>query len=444
MKGCPNCAKVSRRDLLTGLGSWAAFAALARRGDAQVDAGQVAAQNSAKACIFVNLDGAPSHLDTFDVKDAGWNPDDADIRQYGPIALSFRLFPRLSRFTNDLLLLRSVSSWEAEHQRGQFYLQTAHPSNPAFLAETPHIGAVVGLELGGAGKLPPFLALNGRSGQGATFLGGRFEPMVAPANQNGFQTIEHCCYGTNGQALFNEKYRMLRELEATAAPPQDQAMAAASVYYEAARELMYDPVITEVFRFSGDDDARYGSNTFGRSCIVARNAVRARAGASFITIRNGGWDTHQSMFDTSYPQNFYNLARTLDTGVGALVEDLAASGHLSETLIVIMGEFGRTPGPLNSRGGRDHHRHAMSVAMLGGGVKGGRVIGATDENGDRVVEFGWSKERAIYVEDITATIYSALGVNWTKRITDTPTGRIFEYVPSSSRGLYVPVREVFG
>jgi uncharacterized protein (DUF1501 family) len=268
--------------------------------------------------------------------------------------------------------------------------------------------------------------------------------MVAPANAGGLSTVVHNYYGNQSQLRFNEKFALLRDLEAGLRDAPFSAAAAANAsFYESANQLMYDPVIIDVFRFSEEDRQRYGATSFGNSCIVARNAVRSEAGASFINIRNGGWDTHQSMFDTSYPQNFYNLCRVLDSGLGPLIEDLRSSGHLDRTLIVVLGEFGRTPGPLNSRGGRDHHKYAMSAVMFGGGVAGGRVIGATDANGDRVIDPGWHANRPIYIEDITTTIYSALGINWTKRITDTPTGRIFEYVPGSSRGEFEPVTEVF-
>ena len=109
-----------------------------------------------------------------------------------------------------------------------------------------------------------------------------------------------------------------------------------------------------------------------------------------------------------------------------------------------MSEFGRTPGPLNARGGRDHHRDAMSVVMIGGGVRGGKVIGATDSNGERIIEPGWSQKRPIVVEDIVATVYSALGIDWTKSMLDTPSGRKFEYVPYAERGQYTAIEEVFG
>jgi len=446
MKTCPSCAKITRRELLAGASSWAALSVLAQRGDAQIETRPVNARGTARAVIFINLQGAPSHLDTFDVKDAPWNPDDADMQQgAGGIVMSNTLFPNLLRLSSDLLLLRSVSSWEAAHDRGQFYMQTAHPSNPAFIAETPHLGAVVALEKGGTGPLPPFLAPNGGYGQGATFLGGRYQPMAAQANAGGLTTIEHNYYGNQSQSRFNEKYAFLSEIDASLrSSPPSQAMADHAAFYDSAKLLMYDQAISAVFRFSSDDAGRYGNTNLGRAAIVARNAVRSRNGTVFINLTQGGWDTHQNMFDKLYAPNMYTLCGDLDRAVGALVDDLKASGDLDQTLIVMFGEFGRTPGPLNGRGGRDHHRDAMSVAMLGGGVKGGRTIGATDSNGEKVIEPGWSAQRAVYMEDIAATIYSALGINWTKRITDTPTKRIFEYVPYASEGRFTAVDEVFG
>jgi uncharacterized protein (DUF1501 family) len=116
---------------------------------------------------------------------------------------------------------------------------------------------------------------------------------------------------------------------------------------------------------------------------------------------------------------------------------------MQNTQIVMLGEFGRTPGPLNSRGGRDHHRDAMSVVMMGGGVRGGTIIGATDSNGANIIDPGWRQQRPIVIEDIVATAYSALGIDWTKSIQDTPSGRKFEYVPYGQANLYTAIEEVF-
>ncbi|MGH9660339.1 MAG: DUF1501 domain-containing protein, partial [Bryobacteraceae bacterium] len=372
----------------------------------------------------------------------------ADIQQHGNgILLNRTFFPNFTRFANDMLVLRSVQSWEAEHQRGQFYLTTAHPANPAFLAESPHIGAVVALEKGGQGKLPPFISLNGNAGRGSVFLGGKYEPMSAPANQGGFTTIQHNFFGNvqQSQTRFDQRYALLNELDARMrANPFDLSMAKHADFYGSARQLMYDPLITDVFRFSAEDNARYGNHNFGRACIVARNIVRADAGAVYVNINNNGWDTHQRMLDTAYSPNMYVLAGQLDQGVGMMIEDLKQSGHFDTTLIVMMGEFGRTPGPLNAQDGRDHHKDAMSVAMFGGGVRGGVAIGATDANGAQIIEPGWHMNRPIYPEDIVSTLYSALGINWTKGITDTPSGRRYEYIPLAWNGRFTAVREVFG
>jgi hypothetical protein len=346
-----------------------------------------------------------------------------------------------------MTILRSVRSWEAAHERGVFYMQTAHPSNPAFVAETPHMGAVVATERGNGGPMPPFLSLNqsGMTVQGSKFLGGTVAPLAAPANAGGLTTIEHNYFGTNSQTRFQQRYQLLEELDADMRTnPPDQALSDHADFYTAARRMMYDNAIASVFKFTDDDNQRYGNSNFGRSAIVARNAIRANNGTVFVALSQGGWDTHQSMFDRTYPGNMYQLCNELDFGVGNLVQDLKASGDFSKTLIVMLGEFARTPGPLNSQGGRDHHRDAMSVVMMGGGVRGGRAIGATDAIGEKIIDPGWKGQRAIVMEDIAATVYSALGINWTKAIEDTPTGRKFEYVPLGAAGTYFPVDEVFG
>ena len=392
------------------------------------------------------LNGAPSQLDTFDVKDAAWNSVDADIQQHGNIALSNTFFPKLSTLTDDLCILRSVRSWEAIHDRGVFYMQTAHPSNPAFLAETPHVGAIVANELGGVGPMPPFLSLNQDGGtfQGSTFLGGSVAPFAAPADGSGLSAIQHDYFGEDSRTRFFERYSLLEQLDRKLRrDPLSAEMAAQAAHYESARQMMFNESIEAVFRLEEEETDRYGDSDIGRAARVARNAVRAKNGTTFIALTHSGWDTHQRMFDRNNNPNMYTLTNELDTAIGALVQDLKSSGDLDETLIVMMGEFGRTPGGLNLQGGRDHHRNAMSVALMGGGVAGNRVIGRTDSSGAAVVEPGWSGQRVIVMEDIAATIYSALGIDWTKSIQDTPSGRRFEYVPFASTGLYTSIDEVF-
>jgi hypothetical protein len=433
--------------MLRRAAEWAAFMTVAKGGAAQVLTSDARPRGTARACVFFYLNGAPSHVDTFDVKDGPWNPRDANIQQYhGGIAMSATLFPRLSQMTGDLCILRSVRSWEAAHDRGMFYMQTAHASNPAFIIETPHMGAIVASEKGNDGAMPPFLLLDsgGNATQGSAFLGGRSSPMRASANQSIVQTMQHNYFGTDSPQRFEQRFEMLKDLDSSLlANTHDRAISNHGAYYDSAKKLMYDPTIASIFRLNTEKNSNYGETTLGKSANIASNAIRANNGAVFIAINSGGWDTHQGMFDKAYAPNMYTLTRDLDSAVAGLVEDLKASGDLDQTLIVIMGEFGRTPGPLNSQGGRDHHRDAMSVVMIGGGVAGGRVIGATDSIGRNVLDPGWSMQRPIVMEDIASTIYSALGINWTKNLLDTPSGRRFEYVPSASRGAYRPVDEVF-
>ncbi len=436
----------TRRSWLARTVRLGALAATARYGDESRAQGALP-RGSATTCVFINLVGAPSHVDTFDIKDGPWNPPDARFEQFsGGIVLNTTLFPTIGLHANDLAILRSVRSWEAAHERGQFYVQTAHPANPAFVAETPHIGAVIGLEKDPGGVLPPFLSFSGNI-RGATFLGGRFEPFNAPANSGGLGIVEPNFLGGDQAApmRYRRRFELLQALEQRfRSNPFDARTASHAELYDSADRMMFNPVVSQVFRFSQEDEFRYGAGGLGNACLVARNAIRADAGPAFIAIDHHGWDTHSGMFDRGAQPNFYQLTYELDRAVGSLIADLKGAGRLNQTLIVVMGEFGRTPGSLNSRGGRDHHKDAQSVLMAGGGVRGGRAIGATDSLGAMVTEPGWNRGRPIYMEDVTATIYSALGIDWTKSLVDTPSGRKFEYVPGAEFDAFGPVEEVFG
>ncbi len=164
----------------------------------------------------------------------------------------------------------------------------------------------------------------------------------------------------------------------------------------------------------------------------------------FLGIR----DFHTNIYDKAQKWNHYNLSRELDSGLGELIGDLEKTqtrdgpSLLDQTLIVCMGEFGRTPGDITVNKGRNHHRFAMSGLFAGGGIAGGQAIGATDEQGAKVVKPGWSKKRSIYPEDVAATIYSALGIDWSKEITKTPSGRAFRYVERQSGTDFLDVGEI--
>lgn len=359
--------------------------------------------------------------------------------------MSRRLFPELSRLTNEFCVIRSAASKEAAHERGQFTIQTGHAFNPAVAPEIPHVGAVVSREKLTRGKMPPFLALHSQGVRGPAFLGGQFSPLSPWPNRNGIYTLQHNFYGPSSQQVFGEKFDLLSALDAPLRrAPASQGMADYASMYEQARQMMYDPAIDNVFKFSAEDERRYGNNNFGNSLITARNAVRANNGAVFVFTSLDGWDAHASMFDSgNLYTNYFRLCAQLDTGLAQLMQDLKASGDLARTMIVVMGEFGRTPGALNSRDGRDHYKEVMSVLLAGGGVRGGHVIGETDAEARNIITPGWRGGRPVFVEDVMATIYSALGIDWTKSIADTPSGRRFSYLVGAAEGDVQPVNEVF-
>jgi hypothetical protein len=205
-------------------------------------------------------------------------------------------------------------------------------------------------------------------------------------------------------------------------------------FYGSAFSLMSSPRLPQVFTLNEEERKRYGSSSLGDACLLARNLVQADAGTRYICISHGGWDLHANMFDPNAKVNHYTLCKELDAALSSLLIDLAknkaadGTSLLDKTFIVGMGEFGRTGGALTVNKGRDHNRMAQTAFFAGAGVKGGRAFGVTDEKGVKVVKTEWNEKRPIYTEDVVATIYSQLGIDWTKKITNTPSGRAFEYL----------------
>ncbi len=178
-----------------------------------------------------------------------------------------------------------------------------------------------------------------------------------------------------------------------------------------------------------------GATGFGDACLVARQILAARQGTRFIQINFGTWDHHRNVY-TSLP----GMAKPFDNALAALIRDLQAANLFDETLIVAGGEFGRSP-ELNSQGGRDHFLQ-QSFLFCGGGVRG-KVIGATNATGAFTTEAGWSRHRDIRIEDVEATIYSALGINWTTIRRDDPLGIGFPYIPFAQDDVYGPINELW-
>jgi hypothetical protein len=306
----------------------------------------------------------------------------------------------------------------------------------------PHIGSVASIELGPQSAdrtLPAFVALNTNSGPGGGYFPPEHSPFYVNPGGGGLGNTSH----PGGAAAFERRYKLLLETDAEMRMVAEIGTAAEEMaaFNTAARKLMYNPAVNAIFTYDANQRAAYGNTGFGNACIAARNLLRARMGTRFIQITIGGWDHHTNIYQ---PNSLQNLSRQFDNGLGPLIADLKADGLLDETLIVAMGEFGRTVGPLNSGNGRDHFLQ-QSVLFAGAGIRGMRAIGATDDVGRATTDPGWSRARDVRAEDVEATIYSALGIDWTTVRRDDPLGRGFEYVPfAASQDLYGPIHELWG
>ncbi|MCS6884849.1 MAG: DUF1501 domain-containing protein [Acidobacteriota bacterium] len=404
--------------------------------------------NTAKNCIFIHLAGAPSHVDTFDLKEGSWTPKDFEPTTYGEIRWPRGLMPKLAEQLQHISIVRSMNAWALVHGLGREWVEIGRNPATPFAKIAPNIGAVVAMEYESKRqtnqKLPGFIALtDGSTVTGAGYLPPQFAPFKVVPSATGILNSTHPA----GEDRFSTRYRALQgidaELRSGVLGGNSLAMAAA---YNQGKDMMYNPEVLSIFQYTSDEVAPYGNNTFGAACLIARNIIKADLGTRFIEIVNPGWDHHQGIYDRT--QGIYPRAAQIDAAVAKLIADLASTPSktgkslLDETLIVMMGEFGRSPGSLNNQSGRDHYLQ-MSAVFAGGGVKGGRVIGKTSNDGAHTVEYGWQRNVLIRPEDVFCTIYSALGIDYTTVLSDDPFKRGFEYVPYAKDGLYAPIDVLF-
>jgi hypothetical protein len=408
---------------------------------------KVETKNTAKNVIFILLAGAPSHVDTFDLKvTAGVTPTAFNPTDVKGVQWNMGVFPKLAGLFDEIVIARSARAWAAQHTLGQTWMQIGR--NPAAVLGdvAPNMGAIVAIEKKAERRanqiFPTFLGLNSGGAIGAGFLPATYEPFKMDANAGGLPNTTN----PDGAARFTAKYDLLEKLDNTLRinSPYGDPMNDFGAFYQAARGLMYNAAVDKAFRFTAADSARYGNNGFGNALLTAKQVLEANMGTRYIQITLGGWDMHNNIYATAAGQNsIFSLGRVVDNALSTLLSDMQANGQLRETLVVMMGEFGRTVGRLSATNGRDHFLQQF-VFFAGGGIKGGRAIGSTDSTGARTEDFGWSESRDIRVEDVEATIYSALGINWTNIRYDDPFGRGFEYVPYANEGLYKPINELWG
>ncbi|HEX5470628.1 MAG TPA: DUF1501 domain-containing protein [Lacipirellulaceae bacterium] len=348
-----------------------------------------------KSAILLWLGGGPPSIDMWDLK-----PGAPTAGEFKPISTTgdfqiCELMPSLAKQGKHLSVIRSMSTREADHNRGRYYMHTAYV--PSQSVEHPGYGSVVAHEMEKYTtdlQIPPFVSIGGAS-EGPGFLGMAYAPFQVDANgqiRNAQMTVPAARMVDRMKLLGVLEARFISERRGSAADEHAKIL-------RKTQELLTSDQM-KAFKVRSEPKEmldKYGDNNFGRGCLMARRLVEV--GVPFVEVTSGGWDLHQ--------QNFTTLKRKLpelDKGFSALVEDLKQHGLLDSTVILCMGEFGRTP-RINGNAGRDHYARAWSVAIGGAGIRGGRAIGKTNADGTSVEGESHSSE------DLMASVCHALGIS---------------------------------
>jgi uncharacterized protein (DUF1501 family) len=369
-----------------------------------------------RSCILLWMGGGPSQIDTFDLKPGHANG--GPFREIATATPGIRIsehLPRLARHTGKMALIRSMSTREGDHTRGTYLLRTGY--RPEGSIRFPSLGALVAKEHGSEeADLPSFVSIGGSYGGllGAGFLGPRYAPLVlGEGRQNqagdadGYEAglrvpnLRPAGDVTAGQTEARRALlaTMAQEFNAahTGAPARGRQAA-----YDRATRLMHSDA-ARAFNLDQEPPLlrdRYGRNLFGQGCLLARRLVERGVPFVEVVLAGGlGWDTHAQNFPA-----VRSLSGVLDPAWATLLDDLAARGLLDSTLVVWMGEFGRTP-RINPSAGRDHFPNAWTAVLAGGGIRGGQVVGRTSPDGTTV------EERPVDAGDLMATICTALGID---------------------------------
>ena len=377
---------MKRREFLSSLAGVAAL-------KGTLKANQQELKKNAKSAILLWMGGGPSTMDIWDLK-----PDAPTGGPFKPIATTGDVqicehMPLMAKQMHNMAIVRSMSTREADHMRGRYYMHTGYVPNPSMVH--PSYGSVISKQLEKPDLLiPQFVSVNGGS-MGAGFLGAQYDPFAVNSNgqirnlnmkidQRFYQRaqvldmIETNFINNNRGSLAKEHQKVLRKTFNVLTSKEMDAM--------------------KVDKEPENVKERYGDNNFGKGCLMARRLVEV--GIPFIEVGLGGWDNHQNIFptlrDTKLPM--------LDQGMSALVEDLEQRGLLDDTVVIWMGEFSRTP-RINQNAGRDHWARSWSVVVGGGGMKGGIAVGETNSDGTRVESEPYTSQ------DIMASVCKALGIS---------------------------------
>ena len=389
---------------------------LARAGETQ--------KAKAEHVILFWCGGGMSHIDTWDPK-----PGRPVAGEFSPINTSAEgvqissIFPQLAKQMHHAALIRSIAGTNGAHGRASYQLQTSYNQSANLIH--PGIGSIVAHEKDRLGDLPSFITISGNARR-AGYLGQRCEAYFVgrPGEKDPYLAFPAGITQVRGNKRLDILARMnLRNARGLDA---DKAKAVDTATREAVN-LMRSPAL-KAFELKGENPktvARYGDTPFGRGALLARRLVET--GVRFVQVNRGGFDTHNNNFPA-----MQNHGDVMDPALASLISDLAASGKLAKTLVLVLSEFGRTP-RINTNAGRDHHARCFSCFIAGGGIRGGQVIGKSDE--DAMLP----AERPVNPHDLHASLCHALGIDAAKEV-KTPLGRPMRLINEGAK----PVMELFG
>lgn len=417
MKSCQNY-RMTRRSMLGASGATLFGLQLADL----LAYGGTAGETKAEHVIMFWNGGGMTHLDTWDPK-----PGRPTQGEFKPIDTSVpgiqisELFPQLAKQMHNCALVRSIAGTQGDHGRGTYNVQTSYQMTPNIVH--PGFGSVVVHEKSKIGDLPSFVSISGRAPR-ASYLGQTCEAYFVgnPGERDPYLAFPEGITQVRGNkrlevlGRFNERYSQKSPGESNKATETAIGDAVTLMRSPALAAFELDKVPTTMLN-------RYGDNTFGRGVLLARQLVET--GVRFVQVNRGGFDTHTANFPA-----MRSHGDVMDPALASLVEDLADSGMLKKTLIVMLSEFGRTP-MINEDAGRDHWESVFSCFVAGGGIKGGTVVGSSDEDGYE------PKDRPVQVADLHATFCQTLGIDPAREVM-TPLRRPMKLVDGGT-----PVAELF-
>ena len=470
---------LSRRELLKlfGLSVGAVIAdSAAWPRNVQAQGKKITPRGTARNVIFIQNCGAMSQNETFDFRETKWTAKDLDIQKVNSdFLISKTLFPQYQRWAPKAALVRTLWENSLVHFTGMYHSQAGRAFNPAIIREVPAFGSVVAYELEKERKpsdtFPTFMSVDLWNTRCPQIGSGMLPPKFAGLDLN-TSTVFDSFAGADAKAEVDlaRRWEVLNRIsEVSPSGSGDSLGGKADEYgahYQYAFNILMDPRFKKVLNVTDEERQRYGVNKdkgtckLGLAMLLARNILASDAGTRFMWVsnayngNNGAADNHDQIYGRGAlaPRGFllpiYDSVPRLDAAIGSLIEDLSkmpgkeqGKTMLDETMVVIGHEFGRTP-DMNLNFGRDHWGPAYTDVFIGGGVKPGRVIGKTE--GGKSIDHGWGYKQQPMKDHLTATVYSVLGIDYSKKIPNTPSGRAYEYQQTAPLGgpAYIPLTDI--